>query len=251
MAHPTYAVFERYMVLYKRLWRASVFSSFALPLLFLASIGLGVGQYVGELGGVSYAAWIVPGVLASTAFQMAVGESTYPVLGSFKWDRSAHAMYATRVSVGDMLRGWLLYLVVRVEIAVVVFLAVVWAFGVVASPWVLATPLVAALLTVAVAAPVTAFAASIEHDSYFALLFRFVMIPASLFSGVFFPVDELGALRVLAWVSPLWHAVVLCRAAILGDATPWPLVAHVGVLVAFVALGTWWASVAFARRLRD
>ncbi|MFI6478748.1 ABC transporter permease [Nonomuraea sp. NPDC050663] len=251
MASATYAVFERYMVLYKRLWRASLFSSFALPLLFLASIGLGVGQYVGELGGVSYAQWIVPGVLASTAFQMALGESTYPVLGSFKWDRSAHAMYATRVSIWDMLRGWLLYLVVRVQIAVAVFLLVVWPFGGLASAWALVTPLVAAVLTVAVAAPVTAFAASIEHDSYFALLFRFVMIPATLFSGVFFPVEQLGWLRVLAYVSPLWHAVVLCRWATLGEVTPWPAWAHVAVLGAFVVGGLWWARVAFGRRLRD
>ncbi|WP_084959673.1 ABC transporter permease [Thermoactinospora rubra] len=250
-AHPTYAVFERYMVLYKRLWRASVFSSFALPLLFLASIGLGVGQYVGSLEGVPYAAWIVPGVLASTAFQMAVGESTYGVLGSFKWTRSSHAMYATRVSIGDMLRGWLLYLVVRGVIAVAVFMAVVVWFGVLASPWALATPLVAALLTVATAAPVTAFAASIDHDSYFALLFRFVMIPATLFSGVFFPVEQMGGWKVAAYVSPLWHGVALCRAATLGQEPPWPVWAHAGVLVAVAAAGWWWASAAFRRRLRD
>ncbi|MFC7641391.1 ABC transporter permease [Streptosporangium lutulentum] len=77
--------------------------------------------------------------------------------------------------------------------------------------------MVAALVALSAAAPVMAFAASIEHDSYFALLFRFVMIPSTLFAGVFFPVDQLPQLvRPLAYLSPLWHGVELSRAATLG-----------------------------------
>src|SRR5690606_31818598 len=85
---PTLAVFERHLVLYRRLWQASVFSSFVLPLLFLLSIGVGVGGYVGSIEGVDYLAWIVPGVLASPVFSLALGESTYPVFGDFKWVRA-------------------------------------------------------------------------------------------------------------------------------------------------------------------
>ncbi|MET9343246.1 ABC transporter permease [Nonomuraea sp. NPDC003804] len=252
MAHPTVAVLERHLTLYRRLWRASLFSSFLLPLLFLASIGLGVGGYVGTVGGVPYVEWIVPGVLASTAFQMAVGECTYSVMGEFKWTRGAHAMFATRVSAWDMVRGWMLYIVFRVLIAAVVFLVVVGAFGALASVWSVATVPVVALLAVAVAAPVTAFAASIDHDSYFALLFRFVMIPSTLFAGVFFPVEQLPALvRLVAYASPLWHAVELCRAATLGAAPPWPVWAHVGYLLVFCVAGLYWAAVAYRKRLQD
>jgi hypothetical protein len=76
--------------------------------------------------------------------------------------------------------------------------------------------------------PTSAFSATIENDSYFALLFRFVVIPSTLFAGVFFPVSQLPALlRPLAYASPLWHAVELCRAATLGVAPPWPVAAHV------------------------
>ncbi|GAA2367789.1 ABC transporter permease [Nonomuraea africana] len=252
MAHPTVAVLERHLTLYKRLWRASLFSSFLLPLLFLVSIGLGVGGYVGTVEGVPYVEWIVPGVLASTAFQMAVGECTYSVLGEFKWTRGAHAMFATRVSAWDMVRGWMLYIVFRVEVAAVVFLAVVAAFGVLASPWAVVTLLVVGLLAVACAAPVSAFSASIDHDSYFALLFRFVMIPSTLFAGVFFPVEQLPELvRPLAYASPLWHGVELCRAATLGVAPPWPAWVHLGYLLAFAVAGLWWAAFSFRKRLQD
>jgi lipooligosaccharide transport system permease protein len=252
MAHPTLAVLERNLLLYRRLWRASALSNFALPLMFLLSIGIGVGGRVGEIDGVRYLSWIVPGVLASTAFQLALGECTYSVLGGFMWIRSHHAMYAAPVRVRDMIGGWLLYVLFRVELAVLAFLLVTVPFGVVRSPWALATPLVCAVLTVAVAAPTTAFAASIESDGYFALLFRFVMIPSTLFAGVFFPVARLPAVvRPVAYASPLWHAVELDRAAMLGSTPPWPVAAHVGYLLAWAAVGTAWALRAFHRRLRD
>ncbi|MFC7641390.1 hypothetical protein ACFQX6_10695 [Streptosporangium lutulentum] len=76
----------------------------------------------------------MPGVMASTAFQMAIGESTYSVLGDFKWVRAYHAMRATPVEVGDMVWGWLLYILIRVEIAAVVFLGITALFGALHSP---------------------------------------------------------------------------------------------------------------------
>ncbi|MET8144032.1 ABC transporter permease [Sphaerisporangium sp. NPDC005288] len=251
-ARSTLAVLERALTLYRRVWTASAFSSFGLPVLFLLSIGLGVGGYIGGIGGVDYLSWIVPGVLASTAFQMSVGESTYPVLGDFKWSRAYHAMRATPVQVGDMVCGWLLYILLRAEIAVVVFLGVTSLFGALRSPWALAAPLVCGLVALASAAPTMAFAATIDHDSYFALLFRFVMIPAALFSGVFFPVEQLPALaRPVAYLSPLWHGVELSRAATLGTAPPWPVAAHLAYLLVFTAAGTLWAFHAFRKRLQD
>lgn len=248
----TLAVLERQLVLYRRLWQASLFSSFILPILFVVSIGIGVGGYVGEVQGWDYLSFIVPGVLASTAFQTAVGESTFPVLGDFKWTRAYHAMRATPVRIIDMIAGWQLYIQIRVVLNATVFLLVASAFGAVHSPWVVTTPLICALLALATAAPVTAFSATIENDSYFSLLFRFVMIPSTLFAGVFFPVEQLPVLvRPLAYASPLWHAVELSRAAMLGGSPPWPAAAHVAYLLLFSAAGLWWAWRAYTKRLRD
>jgi Nod factor-specific ABC transporter NodJ protein len=251
-ARSTLAVLERALTQYRRLWLASAFSTFVLPVLFLISIGIGVGGHVGRLDGVGYLSWIVPGVLASTAFQIAVGECTYPVLGDFKWVRGYHAMRATPVQIGDMVCGWLLYILIRVEIAVVVFLAVTALFGTLHSPWALVTPLICGLVALAAAAPTMAFAAGIDSDSYFALLFRFVLIPSTLFAGVFFPVEQLPPVaRPLAYLSPLWHGVELDRAATLGTAPPWPVAAHLGYLLAFTGAGLLWAVHAFRKRLQD
>lgn len=248
----TWTVFERYLVSYRRLWQASVFSSFVLPILFVLSIGIGVGGYIGDVNGVSYLSWIIPGVLASTAFQLAVGESTFPVLGDFKWSRAYHAMRATTVRIGDMVAGFQLFIIFRVLIASVVFLLVSSAFGALHSWWALTTPLIAALLALSVAAPTSAFAATIENDSYFALLFRFLVIPSSLFAGVFFPVEQLpDGFRQLAYASPLYHGVDLCRAATLGQPPTFPIWAHVGYLLLWAGLGLWWARAAYGRRLSD
>ncbi|GII32819.1 ABC transporter permease [Planotetraspora mira] len=249
---PVVAVVERYLTLYRRLWQASVFSSFILPILFLISIGIGVGGYVGSIEGVDYLSWIVPGVLVSTAFQICVGESTYPVLGDFKWVRAYHAMRAAPVQPKDIVHGHLLYMIFRVQLSIVAFLLVVVFFGGLHSPWALATLPICALLTAAVVTPVTAFAATIESDSYFALLFRFVVIPATLFSGVFFPVEQLPvAIRPVAYASPVWHAVELSRAATLGRAPSWPIVVHIGYLLLWAVIGLLAARRAFARRLED
>ncbi|HEY7485027.1 MAG TPA: ABC transporter permease [Streptosporangiaceae bacterium] len=247
---PTIAVFERSLLLYKRLWRASVFGSLLLPVLTLISIGIGVGGYVGDIDGVGYLAWITPGVLASVAFQIGVGESTYPVLGNFKWTRAFHAMAATPVRTVDMVGGQLMWVLVRTEVAVVSFLAVTALFGALRSPWSAVTPLICGLLAVAGAAPTTAFSAWIDNDGYFALVFRFVLIPSTLFAGVFFPVARLpAAMRPLAYLSPLWHAVELSRAATLGRPPPWPIPVHVGYLLAWAAAGIALAWYAFRRRL--
>ncbi|HEX6684025.1 MAG TPA: ABC transporter permease [Candidatus Limnocylindrales bacterium] len=248
----TLAVLSRHMTLYRRLWQASVFSSFILPILFVISIGIGVGGYVGQIDGWDYLFYIVPGVLASGAFQTAIGESTFPVMGDFKWSRAYHAMRATPVRIIDMILGWQLYIQVRVAIAAVVFVGVSAVFGAIHSPWVVLTPFICALLALSVAAPVSGFSAGLENDSYFSLLFRFVVIPSTLFAGVFFPVEQLPAVvRPLAYASPLWHGVELCRAAMLGVPTPWPAWAHVAYLVLLSGLGLWWAWAAYTKRLRD
>jgi lipooligosaccharide transport system permease protein len=249
-----YPVFAHHLVVYRRAWRGTVFSSFLLPVLFFVAMGLTVGRYVDRSGslGVPYTDYIAPGVLASTALQVAVGESTWPVMSNFTWTRTYHAMRATPLRVADMVAGQLGYVLLRVLVSSAGFLAVMTAFGTVHSVWGPAALPVAVLVGFATAAPIFAYSASIANDSLFALLNRFAVIPMTLFSGVFFPVDSLpfGA-RLLAYVSPLWHGVELSRAATLGAPTAWGVWTHLACLVAWIAIGYPLAVVRFKRRLGD
>ncbi|MFI7607920.1 ABC transporter permease [Micromonospora sp. NPDC049366] len=248
---PALAVLHYYLVGYRRTWRAGVFSSFLLPVLTVLGFGVGVGAYIDQgVDGVSYLDWLVPGLVASTALQVAIGDSTWPVFSNFQWIKTYFAQGAAPLRVGDILAGHLLYVLFRVLTTITAFLLVTGVFGALRTPWAVAALPVVALLGLAVAAPTFAYSASVDSDSWLAMLFRFAVIPMTLFAGVFFPVESLPeALRWLAYATPLWHAVDLCRAATLGVAPQWSVAGHLGYLVVW-ALGGWLlAHRVFRRRL--
>lgn len=246
---------EYWLYSYKRTWRGTVVSSVLNPLLYLTAMGIGLGTLVDRGGtdrlqGVSYLAFIAPGLLAATAMQVAAFESTYPVMGAIKWQRTYYAMLATPLTVRDVLAGHLWWVAFRVGSTCAVYLGVMAAFGVVASPLaVLALP-VAVLTGMAFAAPIMAFAASQERDSGFNAIFRFGLIPMFLFSGTFFPVSQLPELvRPLAYVTPLWHGVDLCRGLVLGTATATGGLVHLAYLAVWAGGGVLLARLSYRRRL--
>ncbi|MFI6762676.1 ABC transporter permease [Micromonospora sp. NPDC050417] len=248
---PTLSVLEYHLVDYRRTWRSSAVSSFVLPLLTMVGFGLGVGAYVTQgVGGVDYLDFLVPGLIASTALQVAVGESTWPVLGNFNWTRTYLAQAAAPLRVVDILGGHLAFVAVRVLSSSAAFLLVAALFGALHSVWALAILPLVVLIGLAVATPVFAYSASVRTDSYLAILFRFAVIPMTLFAGVFFPVESLPmGLRWAAYVSPLWHGVDLCRAATLGVAPQWSVPGHLLYLGAWTVGGWLLARAAFRRRL--
>jgi lipooligosaccharide transport system permease protein len=253
MAPAALRVVEREAQVFRKLWRGSVFTFVLTPLLFLAAIGLGLGGLIdersGDVEGVSYLAFVTPGLLAASAMQAAAGGSLWPVMAGVKWLRTYHAMVATPLSASDVLAGWLAWMAMRGAASAAAFLTVAALLGGVLSPWaVLAVP-AAVLCASAFAAPLAAFSATQEDDSAFPVIMRLGIVPLFLFSGTFFPVDQLpGWLEPLAVLSPLWHGAELCRAATTGD-IQWTDLLHLGVLLTCVGLGWRWGAQTFTRRL--
>ncbi|HZB51555.1 MAG TPA: ABC transporter permease [Mycobacteriales bacterium] len=247
--------YEYWIFQYKRTWRGSVVSTVLFPVLFLAAMGLGLGSLVdasasGGVDGLPYLVFLAPGLLAATAMQTGVGESTYPVMGAIKWVKTYHAMLATPIGVLDVLVGHLLYIATRILLGSAIFLAVMGVFGALDSPLALLAVPAAVLTGMAFSAPVVAFAATNENDAGFAALFRFVVTPLFLFGGVFFPVEQLPpVLEHAAYATPLWHGVALSRGLALGTATAGGVLLHVAYLSAWIAVGSWLAARAFRRRL--
>lgn len=244
-------VLEYHLVNYRRTWRASALSTLVLPLLSMLGFGVGVGAYVsGGVDGVPYLDWIVPGLIASTAVQTAIGEATWPVLSYFEWLKVYFAQAAAPLRVGDILGGHLAYMLFRILTSASAFLVVAALFGAVHSWWAPLTLVVALLVGLAVAAPTVAYSASVQTDSYLAILMRFAILPMALFSGVFFPVESLPVvLRWVAWVLPLSHGVDLSRDAMLGRPPGWSGLWHVVYLLGWCALGWSLAHARFRRRL--
>ncbi|MGH3915054.1 MAG: ABC transporter permease, partial [Pseudonocardiaceae bacterium] len=109
----------------------------------------------------------------------------------------------------------------------------------------------AVLCGMACSAPLVAFAAAQDNEgNRFAAVFRFVVMPMTLFSGTFFPLSQLPELvRPLAWLSPLWHGVELARGVALGRWELWSAAGHIAYLVALLLGGVLWCRRQFRVRL--
>lgn len=252
-------VFEHRFLSYKRTFRASIFSSFLTPLLFLTAMGLGLGGYVDSsgqavLGGVPYLAFLAPGLLVATAMQAGSFESTFPIMGGLVWNRTFHAMYATPLTSRDVALGNLLWVGARLTLISTVFTAVIVAFGAALSPMVALAIPVAVLTGLAFSAPIAAFSATQRTPDRFAAIFRFLITPLFIFSGTFFPVEGLPAIvQPLAWLTPLYHGGVLARGLSLGtfgtNPTPERALIHLAVLIGFIVVGTFFAIRTFDAKL--
>ncbi len=254
MATPMWLRAARYWgYQYKRTWRSSVVTSFLIPVLYLAAMGVALGSLIDKhshgVDGVTYVAYLAPGLLAGTCMQIGTNDATYPVMGAIKWVRTYMAQLAAPLDVYDVLLGHLAWIAARLAIVVSIYLAVMAAFGVVYSPWALLALPAGVLTGAAFAAPVSAFAATQDKDTSFSTLYRFAIIPMFLFSGTFFPISQLPTwLQVVAYVTPLYHGVTLCRDLTLGQ-VGWADFGHAGYLCACVAVGYAAGRRTFAKRL--
>ena len=251
---PWQSVFGSWLTAYKRTWRGSIFGRFLSPLLFLVSMGLGLGSLVdqsaGGVDGVPYLNFVVPGILAAQAMWVAMGESTYAVMGAIRWNMKYHAMLATPIGINDILIGHLTYVALQVTGATAIFIGVAALFGSFSSWWILLALPITVLTGMAFAVPIFAFSAKQETDSGFNILFRFIMTPLFLFSGVFFPIDQLTAfLRPIAWATPLWHGVEANRSLALGSPDAASILGHTAYLLVVIVVGGWLARRAFTKRL--
>jgi lipooligosaccharide transport system permease protein len=247
-------VLRYFLTSYRRTWRGSIIGRFLSPLFFLLSMGLGLGALVdaraGGVDGMPYLHYVVPAIVATQAMWVAMGESTYQVLGRIKWNRGYHAMLATPLGVRDVLGGNLLAVTLHLVTATTIFMGVAALFGGFGA-WtaVLALP-IGVLTGLSFAVPIFAFTATQEGDDGFNILFRWIMTPLMLFSGTFFPIAQLPAwMQPIAWVTPLWHGVDASRQVSSGVIEPVSLAGHLLALAAFVAVGWLIAVRTFTRRL--
>lgn len=239
---------------YKRTWRGSLTVSFLYPVLYLAALGVGLGSlvdhHVGHVGGVSYLRFLAPGLLAATAMQVGGSESMYPIMDAIKWNKTYYAMLATPLSYKDVLRGHVAWIACRLLMVCAIYTAILAAFGTLSSDLaVLAIP--AGVLTgLAFVLPIVAFSALQTSQMGFTAIYRVGLIPLFLFSGTFFPVTQLpGWLQPIAYATPLYHGVALCRGLAIGGTDARAALAHVGYLVALSLIGYGLALRSYRKRL--
>jgi lipooligosaccharide transport system permease protein len=231
-------VLRNYLV-YKSAWKLFV-TGFLEPVLYLFSIGIGVGKLIHafELNGhaIPYAEFVAPGMLAASAFNGALLDSTFNVFFKLKYEKLYDSMLVTPLTTTDVARGEIIWGQLRGASYSVAFLLVMWGLGLVHSWWaVLAFPatLLIGFAFSAVCMALTTYMTSWQDFDKITL----VQLPLFLFSGTFFPVTAFhGALRWAVEATPLYRGVVLCRELTTGVLS-WESGVSVAYLLAMGAVG--------------
>jgi len=249
--------FRCWLTTYRRLWRASIYSSVLGPVFYLGAMGYGLGSLVDKhgtasLGGVPYVEFVAPAILAFQAMNAGMSNAAFPVYGAVHWNRIYIAARATQLRATDVFRGHVMFMTMRVAMNSACFIVVMAAFGTIRSAWAVLLLPAAALTGLAFATVVASWAVTLRSVNPMNYAFRFGAVPMMLFSGTFFPVTRLpGWLQPVAYATPLWHGVALCRALSLGGSglDPGNVAMHVGYLVAMAAVGLWIGGRTYRRRL--
>lgn len=221
------AVVERNVLAYRRM-PGPFLTGFLEPLLYLGSIGIGVGALVGDLvvdgRSIPYEVFVAPGLLVVAAMNGAIMDTTFGFFVKFKYGKTYDAILVTPLGTSDVAVGEVAWAVIRGGIYSAVFLVSMLALGLTESAWaVLALP-VAMLVAFAFAG--AGLGASTFMRSFVDFDFvNLALVPMFLFSATFFPLDRYPDwLGTVISVTPLYQGVALSRAVVLGDL-------HVGLLV--------------------
>ena len=212
------SVWWRNASMYRRTWTVNLLPNFFEPVFYLTAMGIGVGAYIQEMGGMSYVQFLVPGLVCVAAMNGASYEATYNVFVRLNFEKTYDAMLTTPVEPDDVLFGEVLWALTRAAIYGGAFLAVAAVFGYVPLPralTVLAVVPLAGLLFASLGLVFTLRVTRVDHMSFYFTLF---LTPLFLFSGVFFPIQERlsGVWLLVAEVLPLLHPVRLARACFAG-----------------------------------
>ncbi|HUR25382.1 MAG TPA: ABC transporter permease [Candidatus Thermoplasmatota archaeon] len=232
-----WSMVKRNRDVYLKTWKTNFIPPLVEPLLYLLSIGIGVGALIngiddGQGHRVSYRQFVAPGILAITMMQVSFGETTYNSFIRMWFQKTWEAITATPMTLDDILVGELLWAAIKAAINAFLMAIVVALFGLL--PWAM-VPLVipVALLVGMVFAGIgLCWSALVKGIDGFSFAMYLFMTPMMLFAGTFFPLTQLPAgAEMVARALPLTNAVLVMRPISLGHPLEVPLlpIAYLGV----------------------
>ena len=240
-------------------WLGAIITvSFGNPIIYLLAIGIGVGSLVdantgGEgVNGVSYITFLAPALLATAAIQAAMDETSFPTLEGFVWNKSFYGMNSTQLTGGQIVDGIMMAAFFRAFLTSATYLVVLWLFGAITPSSIPVLFLIANFAGLSFGALMLAATSFIkEDDGFFAIVARFIIAPMFLFSGTFYPLEQMPIfLQWIGWISPLWHSTNFARAVSFGLEVPgWLMIVHVAFLAIALVAGMLIARKQFVSRL--
>lgn len=246
-------IWERNYYVYRRLWKI-VFSGFFEPVFYLFSIGIGIGALVGDVTGpggapVTYTAFVAPALMAASAMNGSVLETTFNVFFKLKFDKTYEGILATPMQPSDLAIGEIGWALFRGLLYSTAFVVVMLVMGLAESWMVILTIPGAFLIGLAFGSVGLAACTYMRSWQDFDLV-TLVTLPLFLFSGTFYPIDLYPpVVQQIARVSPLYHGTELLRGFSLG-VLDWSMIGHALFLLAMAVIGATVANRRFDGLLR-
>jgi lipooligosaccharide transport system permease protein len=244
-------VMSRDVVLFRRYWKATTFSSVVQPTIYLLAFGLGFGSLVSHVGHVRYVEYVATGVVATAVLFSSAFPGMFNTFIRWQFQRTYDALLAAPVDVEELVTAEIIWISIRAGIYGMAPLLVGIAFGLDPMPGMLLVPLIGFVTGFGFAAFGVLIAAVAKTIDNFNYVTSAVLTPMFLVAGTFFPISSLPpGLQTIAQFNPLYHCVALVRNASLGTLGPADLF-HAAVLVVF-AVAMWRLAVwRLERRLID
>ena len=239
-------VLERSLFAFKSSTWIGFASGFVEPVFYLLAFGLGVGQIIGNMtdgagNPVSYTAYIAPALLATSAMNGAIYDSTWNVFHKMHFGKLYQTMLHTSLGSLDVAIGEIGWALIRGAIYAVGFMVVVTPMGLISSWYGLLAIPAATLIAfgfASVGMAVTSYMTSFQQMNWV----NFFMLPMFLFSGTFYPLSIYPDwLRMIIEALPLWQAIQLERDLTLGT-VGWSTLAHVGYFAVMIAGGLYFTT---------
>ena len=242
-----FAIWQRNVLVWKRLLGPAMVLNFGEPTIYLLGLGYGLGFFIGEMGDMSYLAFLASGIVASSAMTTASFEGMYSVFTRMVPQRTYEAIMATPTDIDDILAGEMLWCATKAVISAVAILVVALFLDVVHG-WqaILVIPVVF-LIGLCFAGPAIVMSSLARNYDFFNYYFVLIITPMFIVSGVFYPVSTLPDLMQTAvQFLPLPHAVALTRPLVTGQELVNPLL-HLAVL-AIYAIVSYYIAVVMVRK---
>jgi lipooligosaccharide transport system permease protein len=242
-------VWRRNLLVWRKLAIASILGHIADPLLYMLALGYGIGALVGEVGGMSYVAFIGTGMVCQSAMFTSSFEAMYSAFSRMHVQRTWDAIINAPIALDDVVLAEWIWCGTKAVMSTAAILLVIQALGfghTWLALWILPLGFLVGLCFGAFGLVMNALAQGYDFFSYF---FTLVLTPMLLFSGVYFPVEQMPAwLRAVSAALPLSHAIDIARPLMLGK-VPSAIALHVGVLLAYSAVAYYIALLLTRRRL--
>lgn len=218
-----------------------IISGFVEPVLYLMAFGFGIGQLIGDIqdgsgNPVSYAAYIAPALLATSAMNGALYDATWNVFFKMHFSKVYQVMLSSSLGPMDVALGEISWALIRGATYSVGFMAIAWPLGLVTNAWGLLAIPAATLIAFGFASigmAITSYMKNFQQMNWV----NFFLLPMFLFSGTFFPVSVYPEwIQVIVKALPLWQGVDLVRSLMLGiiDIS---VLGHIAYFVVMIVLG--------------